>query len=338
MAYSGNRIKVNSIQQIKKHLKNLLPVIFIFGEDTYAIEDTLKLIQKSAEIKIDSDFDKEIITAEKNHNLSQILDIASAFPFGAGKKFIAVKNFERVNDKKTLKNYLDDPPEFTFLVLINYGKISDLGKEPYKTLVSKNYIFEARELKGADLIDWIKEEALAKQMKLSSENANLLVDIVGPEKSLLEMQLEKFRNYFESGKEITGAEIEKFTASTKEYSIFDLQNALSENDKPRSLKIAYNLLSSGQEMPFIVAMLTRYVTTLAQINELNRQKLGDNEAAKKAGVSYYYYKNCNKPGFFRNHNKLVKAARVLYKADLQIKTTSADQKTLAAMLVSELLS
>ena len=338
MAYSGNRTQINSIQQIKKHLKNLLPVIFLFGEDTYAIDNTLKQIQKSAEKQIESDFDKEIITAEKNQKISAILDIASAFPFGAGKKLLAVKNFERVNDKKNLKNYLDDPPDFTYLILINYGKISDLSKEPYRTLVSKNYICEARELKGADLTDWIKEEAARKKLKISSENANLLVDIVGPVKSLLEMQLEKFCNYFESGKEITGAEIEKFTAATKEFSIFDLQNALSENNKSRALKIAYNLLSSGQGMPFIIAMLTRYITTLAQINELNRQRLGDREAAKKAGVSYYYYRNCNKPGIFRNHSKLLNAARVLYNADLQIKTTSADEKTLAAMLVSELLS
>lgn len=337
MAYS-NRIQANSIQQIKKHLKDLPPVIFIFGEDTYAIEETLKQIQNSAEKKIESDFDKEIINAERNQNLAPVLDIASAFPFGSGKKLLILKNFEKVSDKKSLKNFLADPPEFTILVFVNYGKISDLAKEPFKTLYSKNYIFEARELKGTDLIDWIKETASAKQLRFTSENANLLVDIVGSEKSLLEMQLEKFRNYFESGKEITVSDIESFTAATKEYSIFDLQNALAQNDKSNSLKIAYNLLSSGQEMPFIVAMLTRYITTMAQINELSRQKLGDREAAQKAGVSFYYYKNCNKPGFFRNNDKLVNAARALYNADLQIKTTSTDQKTLAAMLVSDLLN
>ncbi|MCU0333277.1 MAG: hypothetical protein MUC75_07985 [Ignavibacteriaceae bacterium] len=77
------------------------------------------------------------------------------------------------------------------IAFFHNGSITNLNTEPYKTLDANNFLFEAKELKGKNLIDWLMSEAEEKGKKLSEENAQVLFDIVGENRNMLEDQLEK---------------------------------------------------------------------------------------------------------------------------------------------------
>ncbi len=332
-------MKAPSIYLIDDHIAGgkLLPVYYLFGSDHFALDETVKVLEKAASKLISSDFDKEVITAEKKQKISEILDLAYAFPFGEGKKILIVKNFERVTDKKLLADYVKNPPETTILVLVHKNKISNLKSSPYKSLLERGFLFEAKELKGADLVKWLLKKAGANKIKLTAENAYALIDIVGEDKSLLEMQLEKFLNFLNEGEELNIETIKKLSAATKEYNIFNLQDALSAGEKSKALEIIYNLLEHGNEMTYIVAMLTKYITTIAHSIELNKKRVPPQNAAKSLGLSSYYYQKCSNARFFQNEKRLFKAGEALLNADIKIKTTSTDQKSIAVALISEMM-
>ena len=205
-------------------------------------------------------------------------------------------------------------------------------------MLKKNYMFEAKELRGDEWVYWIIRQAKKEKLIISPENAQILLDTVGEEKGLLEMQMTKFYDFLGEGKEISLELIERLTSSTREFTIFNLQDYLGRGDKKKSLEIAYNLIDSGVEPIFIISMLTKFITTLAQIFDLLKKRIPDNEAAKKANVSYYYYINCKKAKFFLNDSRLLIAARALLNADVTLKTTSADSKTLIVILITEMIS
>lgn len=331
---------IPSIHEITKYLKedSFLPIYFLFGNDSYAIDQSIKIIEKKTDQFIASDFDRETINGEKGVSANQVIDLASSFPFGSEKKIIIVKNFEKLTDRKAFDKYVQNPAEFTILILANYGKINDFSKEPHKSLLNSSYLFEAKELKNDEWFHWIKRKAEHEKLVLSYENAQIIVNMVGEEKHLLEKQIEKFYDFLGENGEITLEVIEKLTSSTKEFTIFNLQDALGKGDKTKSIKIAYNLVESGIEVTFIISMLTKFITTLAQIFDLSKKRIQDNEAAKEAGLNYYYYINCKKARFFMSDLRLLNASRALYKADLNLKTTSPNPKTLLAILITELLS
>jgi len=124
---------IQSIVEVTKYLSEgkYLPIYFFCGEDNYSLDLAVKTVEKSLAPQILSDFDKEVINAEKNQNLSQILDLAFSFPLGGGKKLIILKNFDKISDKKVLKAYIENPPDFTILLITQPGKITDISKEPY---------------------------------------------------------------------------------------------------------------------------------------------------------------------------------------------------------------
>jgi len=317
--------------------ETLLPIYFLCGEDSYSIEQAVEGIEKVVSPLLGSDFDREIFSAEKSIELTQILDQALSFPFGGDKKFIVLKNFEKLNDKKSLSGYVKSPAAFTVLVLIQNGTVSDGTKEPYNLLIDRKYLFEAKPVSGNELTNWFVQIAKKKNLDLPVDHAKAVIEVVGENKALLEMQLQKFLDYSQSGKILTIEELIKLSSPTKEYTIFDFLGVLGSGDKAKSLEIGYNLIDSGVEMVFIVNMVAKFIMTVAQVLDLSRQRIGENEGARLAGVSYYYYLNCKKATFFMTDDRLHNASKALLNADLAIKTTGADKKTVLQILIAEIL-
>ncbi|MFA3782504.1 DNA polymerase III subunit delta [Melioribacteraceae bacterium 4301-Me] len=332
--------KIQSVNELPNCLtkKKLQPVFFFFGEDFYSIDNAVKMVLEAVQPLIASEFDKEIISIEKGgKSLSEILDNAYTFPFGGKKRLIIIKNFEKTTDKKLLINYLKQPPEFTILVIAYYDKITDVSKEPFNTLNKFNFIFEAKKPDEDDLSIWIAEKAKENKITISNENAKMLIDIVGNDKFLIEMQLKKIYNFLNEGDEITLEIIQNLASYTKEFSIFDLQDALGKGDKLKALDIAYNLLDNGNEITYILAMLTKFIATVAQSTEMISQNVNDNEASKKIGVSWAYYVNCKKAKYFLSDKHLLNASMALLEADAMVKTMSVDVKTIISMLISNMI-
>lgn len=331
---------IPSIYNISDNLKpgKMLPVYFLCGEDEFTIDSAVQSIEKAVQPMLSSDFDKEVIQCDKSQNLAQLLDLAFAFPFGGGKKLLIVKNFEKLSDKKGIADYAASPPEFTILVLVNYGKLNDPGKEPFASLLEKNYLFEARKLRGGELAEWITRQARKMGMSVTTDIAQSLIEIVGEDKSLIDMHLRKFSDYLGENAEITFETVKKLSSTTKEYSIFELQDSLGRGNKQKSVEIAYNLLDAGQDIVYIVTMLGKFILTVAQIMEIKKTTQNDFEGAKLAGISKNYYVNVKNARYFMSDERLLKASRALLNADLAIKSTNNDPKSIILILIAELLS
>ena len=317
-------------------VNSLLPVYFFFGVDSYDIENCLKLLEKKIAPLIDSEFDREIFYGE-DKNMLDIINFASAFPFGSGKKFVLLKDFEKIKDKKNLINYIDSPAEFTVLVIINNGDISNRDSALFQKMAQKGCIFEAKELKGGNLVEWLSGYAASKGKVLSIDNAQVLIDITGENRTMLEAQLEKISVFLNEEKVISLEVIRSLSTALKEYTIFDLQNALSVKNKTESLKIAFSLLDKGAEPTYIIYMLARYFTGLARINELKEKNIPQQAAAKIVGTHQYYYKDYLKARNVYSDRDLYNAAESLLKADVSVKTTAADGKAVISLLIAEIL-
>jgi DNA polymerase-3 subunit delta len=334
MAKSKAPSILEEVAGIKK--RKFKPVYYFFGEDSYNLSSTLYTLEESFKPLLLSEFDKETIYSE-DRSITDILGLATAFPFGSEKKLIIVKEAEKIKDKKPLKDYASSPAEFTVIAFFHNGSITNLNTEPFKTLDAKNFLFEAKELKGKNLIDWLISEAEDKGKKLAEENAQVLVDIVGENRNMLEDQLEKICVFLNKEKEITIESIQQVSSELRQFNIFDLQNAIGLKDKVKAMTVATNLLENGAEPTFIITMLTRYFTGLAKITELQTKNTPVQEAARIIGTHHFYYPQYVKARNLYSDEKLVEVFRALLKADVSVKTTSSDEKTVITLLIAEML-
>ncbi len=329
-----------SIFNINKFLKKetLLPVYFLFGEDSYSIESAAKAIEKTVQPFLTSDFDREILNS-KDHTFEQVVNSALAFPFGSEKKLVIYKDFDDKKENRTILNsYIKNPADFSILVITKQGSISNLDNEPYPAMAAKNFIFEAKELRGEELVNWVIKYCSRNDKNISTENARLILDIVGENRSLIEMQLQKMFSYLGANKEITYETIESLTSELKEYTIFELQKAIAFLQKPKAVEIAFNILDQGKEPLFIVVMLTRFFTAIAQIPELEKDGLSDQDVARKIGLHPYYYTDYKKGAAIFRGKRISSIANSLLKADVSLKTSGTDQKTVILILLTEIFN
>lgn len=332
------KTKFLSVFDIPKDIKTngLKPIYYVFGEDTFSFDYAKSVIEKAVTPLLASEFDKETYYGSKN-SFTEILSAASTFPFGDGKKFLIVKNAEKTKDKDKLAEYAASPSEFTVILLLHEGSITKPDSEPYKTLNKLGEIFESKEMKGDALVEWVKSYVKENQRNISDENAQLLIDIVGENRSLIELQLEKIFLFLNDKKEVTLESIQQLATELKQFNIFDLINAIGRKEKSKALEIAFNLYESGTDMIQIIGMLNRYFSALAKIDELNALKMSDQEAARIVGTHPFYYKNYVEARKRYDLNAITNAFRALFNADLTIKTSPLDEKTVLTMLIAEII-
>lgn len=332
------------ITNVGKYLQKetFLPVYFFFGEDIFSVDSAVKLVESKVRPFLATDFDKETFQA-RDISVIELMDMASSFPFGSDLKLIIVKNFDEIKgDKKKFASYVKTPSISSIVVLSKEGTITNMTSEPYISMLSKNYMFEARELKGQELISWILRFAKRNDKLIQSESAEYLVGMVGENKGLLEMQLQKIIAYLGSEKEITYDVISKVATELKEYTIFDLLNAVGDRNKRKALQSSENLLEQGSDVDkqalFIISMLTKYFQSVARIPELEKESLRDEEKARLAGVHRFFYKNYKSASDWYNGKRLLEVSRAIYDADLSMKSTSINPKTIIVTLLGRILT
>jgi DNA polymerase III subunit delta len=314
-----------------------LPVYYFYGEDSFLIQEAVKKIEEKIKPYIESDFDREVLYGS-NVKLIDVLNAASSFPFSFQKKLVILKEFEKVKDKKVLLNYVKSPADFTVLILIHDGEIRDFSSELYKNLVSRNFIYSAKELKGKYLVNWIVDYCAGNGKNISEETAGAVIDIVGDSKSLIDGQLQKIFTYLGDKNLIEIDDVLSVSSQLREYNIFDLEDALGKKDRENSFKIAYNLLEQGKGQVYIISMLTRYFTLVARIKELISIKAAPREAASNLGFSdrlYYKYMNAGK---VYSNAELFQISQAIHEADLLSKSTSIEEKTLISILLTNILT
>jgi DNA polymerase-3 subunit delta len=331
--------QIPPVSEISRELKkNILKnVYFLFGEDSFSIDEALHLIIKSTEKYISTDFDNEVLYGE-NSSAADIYNAATSFPFGSDKKLIIVKEFEKIRDRKNLQGLFKSPPDFLILILLYNGSIQSFDSEFFRILAEKEYIYEGKELKGKFLLSWIIGYVESKGKIISEDNAQLLIDISGENRSLLEMQIEKIGTFLGDNREITHESIIRLSTAFKEYNIFDLQNAIGKRDIVNSNKIAANMLEKGAEPVYIIFMLVRYFTSLTRIPELDSGGTNVYEASRLIGTHFAYYKDYQAARNRFTEADLYRASASLLKAEESLKTTTTDAKTVILMLINEILS
>lgn len=318
------------INDIKNH-KELLPLYILAGEDLLGIEKAAKYLEHRSEEFVQSDFDKAVFYGDTT-STSEVLSLTSSFPFSSDKKFYLYKDFDKARDRKEIIKYFSSPVDFTILVVLFPGKI-DSKLEIYKKAKEAGYLFEAKIPKGIELAQWLVGQAELRKRKLSIANAQYIIEIIGDNRSMLEPQLEKIVTYIGEENEITPDAIKQIASSLKEYSIFDLQNALVANNKEKAMTIVLNLLSNGMVPVQITSMLIKFYNNMLRVKDITSQA----DANKDLGLYLpWMFESAKRDSEKFTIQRLNNAFDALIEAELDIKKYSAADDILLLKLIAKL--
>lgn len=311
----------------------------LFGPDQALINAFVTLLTEKVKPDILSDFDNETYFGS-THTCSEVFSSALSYPFGGGKKFIIYREFEKTDtkDRERFLTYLAVPSPDTVLAIVYDGTKKDFERGVLLKASLQGIVYEAPELKGENLVSWVTGYMAERGKKISRMDAQLLADITGNDTRLLENQLEKMITNAGEEELITAEAVRLLSDNTKEYNIFDLQNALGAKKKELSFKIADNIVEKGESILPSLTMLFRFFFNLARVQEMSRSGKTDDVIARVAGVHPYYLNDTKVAARNYTMPDLYRIIDALHRTELAVKTSATDEKTLFLMLMSEILA
>jgi len=284
----------NFQQEINKGLPS--PAYFIYADNQYLLDEAVSAVKRSSpEAETDFNFNVfDMDPADTTATPEQIIDTLNTVSFFGKRRYVLIKNSQKftVKDFRKIQAYTDSPSPGAVLMIFHAGTIKKDLRESIKGIKTI-----CLDVKRHELPLWIKEKAKQKGLVIQADAVEYLVGITGDDIGLLSSEIEKLAS-FGSGT-ITIVDIKEIVGGSKDYSVFDLTNALREKNAEKAFRIYRKLSETTEPYSLLGAINWQYSRMLAETSDIRRG--GKNSAS----LNEYYQK----------------AFELLSNADIQIKSS-----------------
>ncbi len=252
------------IKQVRA--KNFAPIYFLSGEEPYFIDKIANEIQANALQESERSFNEYIFYGE-DANVIDIIHAAKRFPMGAPKQLVLVREAQSLDKIDLLENYFVAPQPSTILVLSHKYKNLDKRKKLYTTLNKQKeaVIFESKKMYENQLEAWILGYLKERKLTIEPKALALIRENLGVNLENVVLAIDKLVVAMgPNSAHISTDLVSKVVGISKEYNVFELQNALINRDVLKANKIVKAFAGDMRKnaMPQITSALFPYFSKL----------------------------------------------------------------------------
>ncbi|CAN5908410.1 DNA polymerase III subunit delta [soil metagenome] len=303
------------------------PLFAVFGEDAYLRREALGAIARTARTADETDADDIGISRfpGAQARLSEVLDEVRTLPFLADRRVVIVEEADPfvTANRKELESYAERPSSSGILVLSvkSWPSNTKLAK-----LVEKvGLAVECKAPRESELPAWLGK--LSKQrwgIKLETDAARLLVELVGPEVGLLSSEVDKLASYIGDRPSIRRDDVARMVGSGRVEDVWKMLDAATLGQGGKALADLERLLHSGEHPVPILAGMSRSLMRISHAGRLRMARRDLRDACKEAGIPTFPA-NLERVGQQHAHLGPARVAGLpakLLKADLDLKGAS----------------
>jgi len=215
------------IQNLKKGIYH--PIYLLQGEEPYYIDEISNYIEKNVLTDAERGFNQTIFYGKDSDPIT-IAESSMRFPMMASKQVIIVKEAQSLGKIETLASYAEKPLASTVLVLNYKYKKLDSRTKLSKFVKKNGVIFTSEKIRDYKLPDWINSYLLSKNFKIKPQAAQILTAYLGTDLGKVANELNKLVIAIKDTNTITPEHIEQNIGLSKDFNVFELQNALGEKN------------------------------------------------------------------------------------------------------------
>jgi DNA polymerase III subunit delta len=325
------------IADIKK--KIYYPVYFLHGEEPYFIDQISDLIEETVLTDMEKEFN-QIVVYGRDTTAGLIIDVARRFPMMSNYQVVIVKEAQDLDKLEDLQYYLEKPLKSTILVIAYKYKKIDQRKSFAKLVDKTGVLFESARLYDNKVPAWITEQIRSRGYNISPQACQMLSEYLGNDLSRIMNEMEKLVINLPAGSTIDGAIIEKNIGISKDYNIFELQNALGKKDVLKANRIINYFAANPKVNPAVVVitvLFNFFIKVMIYHQLADRSK---NNVASILGVNQFFVRDFEDAAQNYSFRKLRAVIAILREYDLRIKgvnNASADEGELLKEMVFRIL-
>ena len=259
------------------------PVYLLHGEEPYFTDLLAEAFEQRALDEAAKSFNQQVLYG-RDVSAGQIVDAASRYPMMAPYQLVLVKEAQDLSDIAQLEPYLRKPVPTTALVLAYRGKKLKANTKVFKAIANAGVVFESKPLYANQVPRFIAGELKHRRRSADPGVAELLAEYLGTDLVVLNGALDKLVLNVPAERAISPEDIERHVGISRQFNLFELQDALGQRDLERAVRIGMGLADNERDnpLPVTLASLHGYFAGLFAIKDVLQRS--DAEQKEATGI------------------------------------------------------
>ena len=228
--------------------KKFKPVYWLEGEEEFFIDQVMDYAEHHLLSEAESGFNK-VVFYGKDANWAEVVTACRRYPMFAERQVVLLKEAQQMREVEKLEMYVDRPLSSTIFVVSYKEKKVDGRSKFAKLLKEKGEVFTTKKLYDYQMPEWTSELIKSKGYTISNKALLLLVDHIGNDLSRMHNEIEKVLVNLSNRKNITEDDIEQFVGISKDFNVFELQEAIAAKDLPKAIRIIQYFQANPKAAP-----------------------------------------------------------------------------------------
>lgn len=279
------------------------PAYILCGKEPYYIDKVADYIEQNVLDEMAREFDQTIIYGKdlSSGDVSPVIGAARGFAMMGGYKVIIVKEAQNIKKWDALAMYMDNPQPSTILVFCyKYGS-PDKRLALFKNWEKKGgVLMESDPLKDYQVEKWIRDyvaqrnkelKANGDEVQIDDKVTKILADSIGSDLTQIVGALQKLIDGRPEGiKVIDTALVERNIGISKDFNVFELQDALIKSDVVKANRIT-QYFASSKDHPMVkeLGILYGFFANLMIYHYLPDKS--ERAVASALGINPYFVKD-----------------------------------------------
>ncbi|MEL7589225.1 MAG: DNA polymerase III subunit delta [Prolixibacteraceae bacterium] len=325
------------IANLKKKIYH--PIYFLMGEETYFIDQISDYIAGHVLTKTEQDFNQYILYG-KDADADTIITYARRFPMMANHQVIIVREAQNIKKIEDLEPYVNNPLKSTILVINYKYKTLDRRKNFTRNIAKKGVLFESKKIYENKLPGWINTYLAEKQYAIEPQASAMLAEYLGTDLSKVSNELDKLIISLPKQTRINPDHVEKNIGISKDFNIFELQNALGERNILKSNQIITYFAANPGSNPLPKTISTLYFYFMKILTYHFLEDKSQNSVASALQVSPFFVNTYVAAARQYPIRKVVEIMSILREFDMKSKgmgNVSSDMADLQKEMIYKIL-
>src|SRR5580698_5253635 len=212
------------------------PVYWLEGEEEFFIDQLVGFAEHRILTQAEAEFNLTVFYG-KDADWASVINACRRYPMFSERQVVVLKEAQQLKDIEKLEAYIDKPLSSTIFVVAYKEKKVDGRSRLAKLLKEKAELFTTKKMYDNQLPEWTAELIRSKGYGISQKALLLLVDHIGNDLSRINNEVEKLLVNLAGRNQITEDDIERYVGISKEYNVFELQDAFARKDGVKAIRI-----------------------------------------------------------------------------------------------------
>ncbi len=265
------------------------PIYWLEGEEAFYIDQIVEYAEHHILSESEASFNLSVFYG-KDAEWTAIINACCRYPMFAEKQVVLLKEAQHLKDIEKLESYIQNPLSSTIFVVAYKEKKID-GRSKLAKLLKKQEYFSSDKIKDYKLAEWTSEMIASKGLTISPKALALLTDHIGNDLSRLNNEVEKLTINLKQRKNITEDDIETYIGISKEFNVFELQDALAKKNFPKAIRIIQYFEDNPKAAPIQLILPSLYAFFSKVAMTFGASSSNEKTISMETGIPSFFIKD-----------------------------------------------